>query len=448
VRQAVAKYSRDFAAIVVLFVIGLGVGGYILSNQRFYLPSWVPVLGSDFVDYKAEFATGKSLAPGQGQTVDIAGVPVGEIGDVELVDGRAVVTMKIRRKFTPIYRDATALLRPKTGLEDMVVALTPGSRSAGEAPANYTIPIENTLPDVKLDEILAQLDTDTRDYLRLLVAGAGEGLRGNGKRLSSVFRRFDPTARYLARVNGRLAGRRENIRRSIHSFRLVLAALSDRDAKLKELVGSSNVVFRTLGEQDARLREALRELPPTLRATRSGLGKAERLAAELGPTLEGLRPAARALGPALRQTRPFLRTTTPVLRDRLRPFARDARPTVRKLRPAARDLAVATPGLVRSFRVVNYLLNTLAYNPPGAEEGYLFWASWANHAGNSLFGTQDAHGPIRRGLFLISCSTAVVLDQLSEANPVLGTLSDLLDRPATQQICPKSSQAPGLGGGR
>jgi len=254
VKQAIRKHLRDFAAIVGLFVIGAAVGGYILSNQRFYLPDWVPVLGSDFVDYRAEFATGKSLAPGQGQTVQIAGVTVGEIGNVDVVDGRAVVTMKIRRKYTPIYRDATALLRPKTGLEDMVVELAPGSRSAGRAEAGYTIPIENTLPDVKLDEILAQLDADTRDYLRLLVAGAGQGLRGQGRRLSSHLRRFDPTARDLAKLNGRLAERDVQIRRAISNFGVVVRALGEKDEKLKELVGSSNVVFRTLAEQDANLR--------------------------------------------------------------------------------------------------------------------------------------------------------------------------------------------------
>ena len=55
------------------------VGGYILSNQRFYLPAWVPVLGTDFFELKAEFSTAQSVTPGQGQTVEIAGVPVGEI---------------------------------------------------------------------------------------------------------------------------------------------------------------------------------------------------------------------------------------------------------------------------------------------------------------------------------------------------------------------------------
>jgi len=75
----VRKYARNFAAIIGLALIGLIVGGFILSNQRFYLPHGVPVLGSDFVDYKAELSTAQAVTPGQGQTVNIAGVPVGEI---------------------------------------------------------------------------------------------------------------------------------------------------------------------------------------------------------------------------------------------------------------------------------------------------------------------------------------------------------------------------------
>ncbi|MCW2967181.1 MAG: hypothetical protein JWM71_953 [Solirubrobacteraceae bacterium] len=446
-RSAIRKYSRDFAALVLLFVVSMGVGGVILSHQRFYLPKWVPVLGSDFIDYKAEFSTGKSLTPGQGQTVDIAGVPVGEIGNVELVNGRALVTMKIRSKYTPIYKDATALLRPKTGLEDMIIELTPGSKSAGVAPHGWTIPVNDTLPDVKLDEILAQLDTDTRDYLKLLVTGAGQGLHNNGRQLAADFKRFDPTARDLAKLNGRLAKRRVHIAQAIHNFRLVIQALGSRDKQLSELVGSSNVVFRTLAHEDANLRSALDQLPPTLKTADTALGKAAGLADQLGPTLQELRPGARALGPSLRETRPFLKTTTPIIKNQLRPFAIAARPTVRELRPAARDLASATPHLTSTFKIVNYLLNELTYNPPGEEEGYLFWAAWANHDGDSVFENQDAHGPVRRGLFLTSCSTLQTLDILGGANALLGTLSDLLNRPATKSVCPQSNQAPGLGGG-
>ena len=117
-------------------------------------------------------------------------------------------------------------------------------------------------------------------------------------------------------------------------------------------------------------------------------------------------------------------------------------PTVRDLRPAARDLAVVTPRLTTSLGVVNELLNELAYNPPGSEEGYLFWASWANHNGASIFAGQDAHGPIRRGLVVTSCSSLALLQNIGRANQVLGTLAALLNPPAPTAVCPGSTAAP------
>src|SRR5690349_22516632 len=42
-----------------------------------------------FFTLKAEFETAQAVTPGQGQTVDIAGVPIGQISTVDLVNGRA-----------------------------------------------------------------------------------------------------------------------------------------------------------------------------------------------------------------------------------------------------------------------------------------------------------------------------------------------------------------------
>jgi phospholipid/cholesterol/gamma-HCH transport system substrate-binding protein len=442
VRQAIRKHTRDFAFIVGLVVVALVVGGYILSQQRFTLPHGVPLLGSDFVSYKAELQSAQSVTPGQGQAVQVAGVDVGEISNVDLVDGRAVVTMKIRRKYTPIYTNATALLRPKTGLNDMVLQLSPGSETAGEAPEGFTIPVGQTLPNVNFDEILAALDTDTRSSLQLLIGGAADGLGGQGRQLSATLKRFEPTGRALARLNGALQRRQRNIRRTIHNFRLLAEALGGKDDQLATLVDASNRAFRAFAGQDARIREALRLLPGTLGATDTALTKADALGTGLRRTLGDLRPAARALGPTLRDVRPFLADTTPVIQNQLRPFSRDVLPTVRDLRPAAADLAVVTPRLTTSLGVVNELLNELAYNPPGSEEGYLFWASWANHNGASIFASQDAHGPIRRGLVVTSCSSLALLQNIGRANQVLGTLAALLNPPAPTAVCPGSTAAP------
>jgi phospholipid/cholesterol/gamma-HCH transport system substrate-binding protein len=135
-----------------------------------------------------------------------------------------------------------------------------------------------------------------------------------------------------------------------------------------------------------------------------------------------------------------------VIADQLRPFARDALPTVKLLRPAARDLAVVTPKLTATLKVVNYLFNELAYKPPGKQPGYLFWLAWANHDGANVFSTQDAHGPIRRGELLASCGSLAGLDNIYSANPELGLLAFLTNLPKSTAVCPKSSQAPVSGG--
>jgi phospholipid/cholesterol/gamma-HCH transport system substrate-binding protein len=444
---AIRKHLVDFLAIIGLIIVALGVASVILANQRLTLPGWFPVLGQDFTEVEAELSTAQAVTPGQGQTVNVAGVEVGEISGVRLEDGKAIVTLKLEEDSVPVYRNASVLLRPKTGLKDMVAELTPGTKDAGELDEGQRIPIGQTSPDVNLDEILSALDGDTRSYLQLLLSDGAQGLKSNGRELANTIRRFEPTARYTRDIAEQLATRRRNIKRAIHNFSLVVDELGGKDDQLAEFVENSNAVFASLASQDANLRATLRELPSTLTATRTALGKAEVLADELGPTLQALRPGARALGPTLRQTRPFLRETTPVIRDEIRPFVRASRPLVTELRPAMRDLSALTPKLLRSFKVVNALLNTLAYNPPGdTEEGFLFWASWVNHLGPAVFSNQDAHGPIRRGLVVVGCQSLQVLENIVLGNPQLGVLTQLLEAPDRADVCPTSAQQPGAGG--
>jgi len=444
---AIRKHLVDFLAILGLIVVALGVASVILANQRLTLPGWFPVLGQDFTEVDAELSTAQAVTPGQGQTVNVAGVEVGEISRVRLEDGKAIVTFRLEEGSVPVYKDASVLLRPKTGLKDMVAELTPGTKEAGELEDGERIPIGQTSPDVNLDEILAVLDGDTRSYLQLLLSDGARGLKGRERDLADTIRRFEPSARDTRAIAEQLAKRRDNIKRAIHNFSLVVDELGGKDDQLAEFVENSNAVFASLASQDANLRATLQELPSALTETRTALGKAEVLADELGPTLQALRPGARALGPTLQQTRPFLRETTPIIKDEIRPFVRASRPLVAELRPAARDLSALTPDLLRSFKVVNALLNTLAYNPPGdTEEGFLFWASWVNHLGPAVFSNQDGHGPIRRGLVVIGCQSLQILENIVLGNPQLGVLTQLLEAPDRADVCPTSAQQPGSGG--
>ena len=254
---AIRKHLRDFLAIAFMAVLGIAVAGAILSNERFYLPKWVPLVGTDFYDVKADLQTGQAVVPGQGQAVSIAGVKVGEVGSVKLESGHAVVDMKIRRKYAPIYKNATILLRPKTGLKDMVLSLDPGNRSAGKLPEGGHVKLANTLPDVNPDEILSELDTDTRSYLRVLLNAGSQAFTDTGSSQSSssssqsasadlreTLKRFEPTARDTRLITLELSKRRHNVARVIHNFQLLANEVGRKDTQLAGLVDSANANFQ------------------------------------------------------------------------------------------------------------------------------------------------------------------------------------------------------------
>jgi phospholipid/cholesterol/gamma-HCH transport system substrate-binding protein len=430
VKKAIRDHSRDFAAVIALFVFATAITLFILSQQRLSFPSWVPGLGENTFELKAEFSSAQAVTPGQGQTVNIAGIRVGDVSAVDLEDGRAVITMEVDDKYVDlIHPNATMLLRPKTGLQDMTIEVDPGT-GHHTVPEGTTIPLAQTQPNVNTDQILASLDADTRDYLTLLLQGGAQGLGGRGKQLSAALRRFEPTGRDLARLSSAIAKRRANLRQVIHSFRLVSEQLGKSGTHLADFVTSSNQVLAAFARQEQSVRESFQELPSALRETNSALESSNRLSLALGPALQrpgpDLTSAAAALGPALRQAQPFFEQTTGPIRNQIRPFARSVQPTVADLTRASKSLGEASPPLASAFGHLNALLNALAYNPPGsAEEGYLFWTSWLNHTGNSIFLTQDGEGPLRRGIVMLSCTTARGAFFIANNQPFLRTVQQL-----------------------
>ena len=94
------------------------VSVYILDKQRLALPAWVPILGQDFFEIEAELSTAQAVTPGQGQTVNIAGVEVGEIASVQAARRQGDHRHEDpAASTTRIYKDASILLRPEDGPE-------------------------------------------------------------------------------------------------------------------------------------------------------------------------------------------------------------------------------------------------------------------------------------------------------------------------------------------
>ena len=415
-KRAIRKHLLDFVLIIGVFALAMGVGGYILANQRLRFP----IIEEKPFQLKVELPDAQAVQPGQGQTVRTAGVEIGQIGEVELEDGRAVVTLELEPKYEGyVKEDATALLRTRTGLKDMFVEVNPGTGKSLEE--NGRIQVENTAPDVDPDEILSVLDTDTRDYLQLLISGAGKGLKGRGSDLRETFARLGPLNRDLRRVTTSVARRRRNLSNLVNRYGLLTEELGTKDREIVRLVRASNTVFEALASQESEVSESVRRLPSALRQTERTLSKVDTLGGRLGPALESLRPPIRRLATANREILPLVREATPQIRDQIRPFVRIAQPNLRNLGATGRDVSRAAPDLTTSFDKLNRLFNIGAFNPGGAEgltgnsrvdqrrqEGYLYWLGWLGQNNTSLFSTADAQGPVRRiAVGGINCSIFV-----------------------------------------
>ena len=412
-RRAIRKHTRDFAFDHRCSSSSrCCVGGYILSNQRFTCRRGAaPRQG--LRHYKAELSTAQSVTPGQGQTVADRGRrrrrdhqgrprrrprrrddedPAQVHADLQGRDRAAAPEDRPQRHGPPARPRARRRGRGAGGL-----ARSRSARRCRTSTSTRSSPA---------------LDTDTRGYLQLLVGGARRGARRPGqRRCRADLKRFEPTGRDAAPAQRR-AGRAP-AQHPPHDPQLPAARRGARRQgrparRARRLLQPRLPAF---ADQDAGLRAALQQLPGDAARDEHGAGQGRRAR----PTCSGRRsatcgPAPARSGPTLRQTRPFLRRDDA---DHPEPAAavraRRAADGASDLRPAARDLAAVDARADDLARGPQQLLNELAYNPPGKEEGFLFWAGVGQPRRRAVFSTQDAHGPIRRGLVVASCSSLPVL---------------------------------------
>ena len=454
-RQA-RGHRTDTIAILLLAFVGIVMMLGIFTQQKASLPSWIPVVGEEFDHISAEFTTAQAVTPGQGQAVDVAGIQIGKVASVSLEDGHAVVGMEIEPKYMKlIHPNAQFLLRPKTGLNDMIVEVEPGS---GDEPVKdgHKFGLAQTEPNINLDQFLASLDADTRQYIQLLVAGGAQGIGGHSKQLGDALRRFEPFVEYSAKLNKAIAGRRTQLARVIHDFGELTTELGKHDDQVRRFVSSSNKALGNFANQQQALEETFEEFPATLRAADEGLASSNEFSKVALPTLTKLIPQAQASTPAFKATEKLFAQTTAPIREGIRPLTREVRPLLAAAKRGSEPLEKTVRSFGNSLGGLNSFFNELAYKPKGDAQSYLFYLPWANHDLNSAFSLQDAGGPALRGLLQISCTGAdlgwsyAATQRTVKGHPYLEYLLKLLNVPYKEEIpvpfktdsgtCEKSSE--------
>ena len=290
-------------------------------------------------ELSAVVSNAQNLKPGA--PVRIAGVEVGKVTKVESSgsgDATARVKMELKDEALPLHDDATLQIRPRILLEgNFFVDLKPGSPSGRDLDDGATLPVTQTSTSVTLPEVLAVLDRDTRDNLRLLLSEYATALNGGGaEALNRAIPSFEPAYRLGAITNDALLGEQPNkdLQRVLRGQQRVAAALSDNPEALRELVTDLNTTAGAFARQDTALAASVPALRDTLREGYPALG-----------ALNDALPTLRAFS---REALPGVRSSVGTL-DAAIPWIVQARGLVgqTELRGLAADLRQAVPSLVQ-----------------------------------------------------------------------------------------------------
>ena len=333
---------------------------------------------------------------------------------MKLENGRAVVNMQIRDEYRPIYKDATILLRPKTGLKDMILALDPGTEAAGEVDEGGRVAVGNTLPDVNPDEVLASLDGDTRAYLRILLNAGGTAFRDDDLSAGPANRVGGP-ARDLQALRAHGPGRREvheglierrkNIRRVDPQLPGARPRRSGaKDKQLAAFVDSANENFEAFAQEEgASVRRASssparcpdRHHAPATQ-TRSPRSSARRSRGCGHSRASWLRRCA-ASSPSCATPRPSSATRSgrspATCSPRCATCARPPTTSHRSLRASRAASRCSTSSSTR-WRTTR----------PATPSPSCSGAAGPRTPGTTLTSLRDAHGPMLRGIVLASCT--------------------------------------------
>jgi phospholipid/cholesterol/gamma-HCH transport system substrate-binding protein len=262
---------------------------------------------------------------GRRSRVQIAGIPVGEIADIELVGNRAKVWLKIRRDIG-IHADATLKKRSESLLGDYMLDLYAGTETAPllEDGGEIRIVVDATGVDQVVEQA-SRIASDVQEVtatLRRVLGGdkgtqslealvnnlvsASEGLdraiKDNSEQLNRI---VDNVEVISADVRGLTGREKENVARIIENVEKVSEDAREIAAALREATGAKagdgKTEANSIKEAIAKLDRNLANLEEITRNLKEGKGVAgellsdERLGKKVAETVEDLSDYANRL---------------------------------------------------------------------------------------------------------------------------------------------------------
>jgi phospholipid/cholesterol/gamma-HCH transport system substrate-binding protein len=209
--------------------------------------------GGERTTYTARFTDASGLL--RGDDVRIAGVVVGSVDDVRIVDRRfAEVEFSVARD-QPLPASVTASILYRNLIGQRYVSLEQGAGPTGEQlPEGGTIPVDRTRPPLNLTvlfngfkPLFTALDPEQVNQLSFEIIQVLQGQGGTVKSLLAS----------TASLTHTIADRDEVIGQVIDNLNAVLDAVNARDGQLSELISSLQALVSGLSEDREPIGEAI-----------------------------------------------------------------------------------------------------------------------------------------------------------------------------------------------
>jgi virulence factor Mce-like protein len=331
-RSGVAGNPVLIGAATILVVL---VAVFLAYNANTGLP-FVPTY-----ELRAEVPNAANLVVGN--DVRIGGSRVGFVSGIKAEprdDGStiAVLDLSMERDVSPLPRDSTLIVRPRSALGLKYVEITRGGDEQGFADG-ATIPLAAATPaPVEFDEVLSMFDDETRAAAATNTTGFGDAFAGRGESINTAIGAFRPLLRNIIPVAQNLSSPDTNLRRFV-------GELADAAAIVAPAAETQAELFVNLDTTFAALREVARPY--------------------IQDSITGGRPALDAAIRSFPIQRPFLRNTEGLFRE-LRPGAaalRTSAPTIADALVEGTRVLPRTPPFNRRLLSLLEELQTFAEDP-------------------------------------------------------------------------------------
>jgi len=276
-----------FLVFAVVTALGTTVLGLTIANAR----------GGDVTEYTARFTDASGLL--RGDDVRIAGVVVGSVTDVRIVEERIAEVAFNVDSTTPLPASVGAGLKYKNLIGQRYLALEQGPGPTGETlPEGAQIPLDRTRPALNLTVLF------------------------NG--FQPLFQGLDPEQinRLSMEIVQVLQGEGGTVQSLLASTSSLTNSIADRDQVIGQVIDNLNVVLQTVNEND----EGLNELISSLQALVSGLAQDRE---PIGEAIESIGTLTQVTGSFLEDARPPLRDDIANLGD-LAAELDEGRPTIER----------------------------------------------------------------------------------------------------------------------